>query len=149
MNGQKQTRKPTKKEINKTIEEIYPGFKLYNDVVNMLKDVHEASPEVRKLIDDAKEHWDDMTLEKCQPVIDHFSKLYPMLYKYHKTIFQRMILCDERVDEKPFLEFLKARKQLANGETNKEQYEQNFGTSLVNHYITPNFDKDGNPLNKK
>lgn len=126
-----------------TLEQLYPGINLYNDVVSMLKEVCEPNEEVRELLDKANPYWDNVDYEKkCRHVISYFKQKYPLLYRYNKNIFEKMILQEKRVDKEPFIKFLKLRAQISQGQINNDQFEDQFGKHLAEHYMKNVFEKE-------
>jgi len=128
----------------KNLESVYPGFELYNDAVDLLRDVTEnVKPEVLELMQHAEGHWEDVNKEKyCQPYIDYFAKRYPKFYKYHPKLMVLMILKERDLDMNIFVKFLQVRKEMSGGALDEESGARVFGQDLFKHYIEPLVDME-------
>jgi hypothetical protein len=128
----------------KHLEPFYPGFELYNDAVDLLRDVTEnVKPEVLELMQRAEDHWEDVNKEKyCQPYIDYFAKRYPKFYKYHPKLMVLMILKERTLDMNMFVKFLQIRKEMSGGALDEESGARIFGQDLFNHYVAPLVDME-------
>lgn len=126
----------------KNLEAVYPGFELYNDCVNLLREItQDVKPELMELIQKADGHWEDLDRDKlkyCQPLVDYFKGRYSKLYKYHPKLMVLMIIKERRIDMDVFVKFLRIRKEMSNGKLDEDQASREFGQNL--------FDKYGKPL---
>lgn len=115
----------------------YPGHQLYNDVVNLLKEVQEPTEEVRDLMEEADKHWDKVDLSPCEPYINYFLAKYPKFYKYHPKMMVNSILRKRNIDFDILKYFLVMREKRYRNELTKEESERIFGPILFKKYVEP------------
>jgi|AntRauTorckE6833_2_1112554.scaffolds.fasta_scaffold03141_8 hypothetical protein len=115
----------------------YPGYQLYNDAVNLLKEVQNPTEEVKELMEEADKYWDRIDKSGCEPYVNHFAEKYTKFYKYHPIIMVNFILKKRTIDFDILKEYLRMREKRYKKELTKEKSEEIFGPVLFKKYVEP------------
>ena len=123
------------------LEDIYPGYQLWNDIVELLNEVRNPTPEVVLLYEKADPCWQNIDKSPCEPLVLYFSERFPRLYKYNPILMVQFIIRKKHIDFEVLKDYLRIRYSKYKGNSSEKERTDFFGKSLYKFYIEPLVDE--------